>query len=127
MTGGGGTPALSYSISPPLPTGLSIDTTTGAITGTPSVTSTATTYTVTVADANNASSANTFSLVVNTAVTATQAIASKGLTQNLAAVSFTPVTGGGGTPALSSPKGATPCLRPKWQTAWPTPRQASRA
>ena len=101
VTGGGGTPALSYSVSPTLPTGLSIDPTTGAVTGTPSVTSVATTYTVTVADANNASAAATFSLTVNTAVTATQAVASKGLTLNIAAVSFTPVTGGGGTTPLA--------------------------
>ena len=101
VTGGGGTAPLSYSISPGLPTGLSLSTTTGAITGTGSVTSSATTYTVTVTDADSATASNTFSLTVNSAVTATQSVASKALTQNHAATSFTPVTGGGGTGTLA--------------------------
>ena len=86
VTGGGGRTPLSYSISPALPTGLSIASATGAITGTPTVTSAAATYTVTVTDANNATATNTFSLTVNSAVAATQAIASKVLTQNFAVV-----------------------------------------
>jgi hypothetical protein len=101
VTGGGGTAPLSYSASPTLPTGLSINPTTGAITGNPSVTSVATTYTVTVADANNATASAMFSLTVNSAVTATQAVAATSLTQNHAAIGFTPVTGGGGTGALA--------------------------
>ncbi|MFK5088453.1 putative Ig domain-containing protein, partial [Klebsiella pneumoniae] len=48
VTGGGGTSPLSYAVSPPLPTGLSLTSSTGAITGTPTVTSGVTTYTVTV-------------------------------------------------------------------------------
>ena len=84
-----------------LPTGLNIASATGAITGTPTVTSAATTYTVTVTDAGNATATATFSLTVNPAVAATQAIASKVLTQNFAATSFTPVTGSGGTAPLS--------------------------
>ncbi|WP_246739021.1 putative Ig domain-containing protein [Bradyrhizobium aeschynomenes] len=101
VTGSGGTSPLSYGISPPLPTGLSLNTSTGAITGTPTVTSGATTYTVTVTDANSATASNTFSLTVNGAVTATQAVASKVLTANHAATTFTPVTGGGGTGTLA--------------------------
>jgi sugar lactone lactonase YvrE len=101
VTGGGGTPSLAYSISPGLPTGLMFSTTSGAITGNPSVTSTATPYMVTATDANGAVASNTFSLTVNTAVTATQAVASEALTQNRVATSFTPVTGGGGTGALT--------------------------
>lgn len=97
VTGSGGTAPRSYSISPPLPTGLTISSTTGAITGTPSIASTATTYTVTVTDATSATATNTFSLTVNSAVTATQSVASKTLTRNAAATPFTPVTGGGGT------------------------------
>ena len=42
-----------------------------------------------------------FSLTVNGAVVATQAIASRMLTINTAAVPFTPVTGSGGTAPLS--------------------------
>jgi len=101
VTGGGGTTPLSYSVSPALPSGLSMAAGSGAITGTPTVTSAAATYTVTVTDANSATATNTFSLTVNGAVTATQAIASKVLTQNALAASFTPVTGGGGTAPLS--------------------------
>jgi len=84
-----------------LPTGLSMTSGSGAITGTPTVASAATTYTVTVTDANNATAAATFVLTVNGAVTATQAIASTMLTRNHAATSFTPVTGSGGTGPLA--------------------------
>ncbi len=101
VTGGGGTSPLSYAVSPPLPTGLSLTSSTGAITGTPTVTSGVTTYTVTVTDANSATASNTFSLAVGSAVTATQSIASRTLTQNLAATPFTPVTGGGGVGTLA--------------------------
>ena len=101
VTGSGGTAPLSYGVSPALPAGLSFSTTTGAVTGTPTATSVATTYTVTVTDTNNASAANTFILTVNTAVTATQSVASKTLEQGIAVTSFTPVTGGGGTGSLS--------------------------
>ena len=72
VTGSGGIAPRSYSIAPALPTGLSLNTSTGAITGTPTVTSGATTYTVTVTDANSATASNTFNLTVNGAVTATQ-------------------------------------------------------
>src|SRR6202158_1428998 len=101
VTGSGGTGSLSYSVSPSLPTGLSMAAGTGAITGTPSVASSATAYTVTVKDANNSTATATFSLTVNGAVTATQAIASTILTVNVAATSFTPVTGSGGTSPLT--------------------------
>jgi Bacterial Ig-like domain (group 3)/Putative Ig domain len=100
VTGSGGTVPLAYSVSPALPTGLSLNASTGAISGTPSITHAATTYTVTVTDANGSTASNTFALTVNAAITATQAIPSKVLTQNQAAGSFTPVTGGGGTGTL---------------------------
>ena len=100
VTGGGGTAPLSYSVSPALPTGLSMSSSTGAITGTPTVTSVATSYTVMVTDVNGAMASNTFSLTVNKAVTATIAIASESLTYGTAS-SFIPVTGGGGTGALT--------------------------
>ncbi|WP_309640195.1 putative Ig domain-containing protein, partial [Flavobacterium sp.] len=56
----GGT-VISYSISPSLPLGLNFDTATGAISGTPTVISSATTYTVT---ANNSGGSSTFDLVI---------------------------------------------------------------
>ncbi len=79
ITGTGGTGALSYSISPVLPAGLSISSSTGAISGTTSVITAATTYTVTVTDTNNATASASFSLAVNKAasVVALEASASK--------------------------------------------------
>ena len=101
VTGSGGTGALSYAVSPPLPTGLSISSTTGAVSGTPSVTSSATTYTVTVTDQDGATATNTFNLTVNTQVTATQQVSAAFVTQNHAVTPFTPVTGAGGTGTLT--------------------------
>ena len=95
VTGSGGTGALTYSIvSPPsLPAGLSINSTNGAITGTPTATLSATTFTVKVTDTTSASSTATFTLTVNPALAATQQVAAKALTQNRAVTSFTPVVG----------------------------------
>ncbi|NEI69225.1 autotransporter domain-containing protein [Rhizobium lusitanum] len=101
VAGSGGTGALSYAVSPSLPAGLAFDTATGVVSGTPTSANAATTYTVTVSDANGATAAATFSLTVNGAVTATQAVASASLTSGHAVTSFTPVTGSGGTGALS--------------------------
>ncbi|WP_280822736.1 putative Ig domain-containing protein [Pseudaminobacter soli (ex Li et al. 2025)] len=101
VTGGGGTAPLSYSVSPSLPTGMSFDTANGTVSGTPTATLSATSFTVTVTDANSATAAATFSLTVSGAVTATQSVASATLTANHTAQAFTPVTGAGGTGALS--------------------------
>ena len=101
VTGSDGTGALSYSISPTLPSGLSLSMTMGAISGTPTVTLAATTFVVTATDTNNATATNTFVLTINSAVTATQAVSAAVVTQNHAVIPFTPVTGGGGTGALS--------------------------
>lgn len=59
----------SYSISPVLPTGLTLNTTTGVISGTPTVLSSATTYTVTATNASGTTTAN-ISLEVVAALTA---------------------------------------------------------
>ena len=101
VTGSGGIAPLTYSVSPTLPTGLSMSSGAGTVTGTPTVISAANTYTVTVIDASSATATATFSLTVNSAVTATQAIASEVLTFNQPSVPFTPVTGAGGTGTLS--------------------------
>lgn len=60
----GGAPS-SYSVSPPLPTGLELDTTTGTISGTPAATSAATDYTVTATNGAGATQA-----VLNIAISA---------------------------------------------------------
>jgi hypothetical protein len=59
----GGAPT-SYSVSPTLPAGLSLSVTTGAITGTPTVTSAATTYTVTATNGFGSTTA-TLDITVN--------------------------------------------------------------
>ena len=64
VTATGGTAPLVYTVSPTLPAGLSISSTTGALTGTATAASPATTYTVTVTDANNRTSTATFSLTI---------------------------------------------------------------
>lgn len=101
VTGAGGRASLSYSVAPTLPTGLVLAPATGAITGEPQGTSAASTYTVTVTDANTATATATFSLTINSAVVATQAVASKTLSADVAATPFTPVTGTGGTGSLA--------------------------
>jgi YVTN family beta-propeller protein len=108
VTGSGGTGTLTYSVSPSLPTGLTMSSSTGAITGTPTVASAATTYTVTITDADGLTATATFSLTVDSAVSATTVVATTALTENHAATSFTPVTVSGGTGTLSY--GVSPTL-----------------
>ena len=67
VTGLGGTGTLTYSVSPALPSGLSFNTSTGAIGDTPMTASSATTYYVTVTDAVGFSNSNSFLLTVNPA------------------------------------------------------------
>lgn len=108
VSGGAGASPLAYAVAPALPAGLSLSTSTGQITGTPTAASGLATYTVTVTDANSGSATATFTLTVSGAVTATQAVATKGLTAQATATAFTPVTGAGGSGALSY--GVSPAL-----------------
>jgi uncharacterized protein YjiK/stress response protein SCP2 len=101
VTATGGTGTLTYSVSPALPTGLTFNSATGAITGTPTGTSSLTSYTVTVTDSNGATAAASFNLTVDAAVVASQGVVAASLTENHAAMSFTPVTGAGGTGTLT--------------------------
>ena len=101
VTGSGGTSPLTYSVSPSLPSGLSLNSSTGAITGTPTVTSSATSYTVTVTDANNATASNTFSLTVSDVVTGTADTTAQSFRVGTAITNFTPLTGTGGTAPLT--------------------------
>jgi len=95
-TGGFGT--LTFTVSPNLPAGLSMDPT-GNITGIPTAFGPSTTYTVTVTDqAGQSNSSSSFNLTVTPVpLTTTLAISSpKTLIQKVKAESFTPVTTNGG-------------------------------
>ncbi len=60
----GGTAPRIWSVSPPLPAGLLLNTSTGEIRGTPTTTSAATNYTITVTDARGSSDSEVFSINV---------------------------------------------------------------
>ena len=80
LTASGGTTPYAYSVSAgTLPAGMSLNSSTGVLSGTPTAAGSFN-FTVKVTDANNAIANNTFSLTVNGAVTATVAIPSIGLT-----------------------------------------------
>jgi hypothetical protein len=100
----GGSGALTYTISPALPTGFTINSSTGEITGTGTVASAVTSYTVTVTDSASPpqSKFESFSLsVVSVPIVAKTVIPTKVLQQSIAATSFTPVTATGGTGTLT--------------------------
>jgi Putative Ig domain len=59
LTASGGTTPYVYTVTPALPTGLTLNATTGQVTGTPTVTSSATNYTFSVRDANNVTASTT--------------------------------------------------------------------
>ena len=101
-TGGDG--ALTWTITPALPTGLHISSTTGAISGTPTQSSTSCAYTIKATDA----SGQTSSQVLNLAVSYPQLTVSQDLnlsTQsfgiNQQVVPFVPVTASGGVGTLT--------------------------
>ena len=60
----GGASPIRYSLTPALPTGLSFNTSTRTISGTPTAVTPARTYTYTATDANNASASQTFTIEV---------------------------------------------------------------
>lgn len=102
VTATGGDAPLAFAVSPSLPTGLSINSTTGAITGTPSVAIAATVYTVTVTDAGGQISSKTFTLTVEApAVTTVLAQASYSFTRTIPFTAFRPVSASGGIGTLS--------------------------
>lgn len=85
---------ISYSISPSLPTGLTLNTSTGVITGTPSVTHESSTFTITATGSTSGSASTTLTVQVaglspttqtvsgqlNTAITDTSALTAVGFT-----------------------------------------------
>lgn len=67
LTASGFSGAVTYSISPTLPSGLSLNTSTGVISGTPLAAQSATTYTITGAGATSGSATSSVSITVSTA------------------------------------------------------------
>jgi hypothetical protein len=97
VTAAGGVGALAYSVSPALPAGLSMNASNGAITGTPTAQTASATYAVTVKDSGTPARTATasFSLAVQTALSATTAVSTRTAIRG-AALSYTPVTASGG-------------------------------
>ena len=126
---GGGTSPYTFAVTPALPAALGLNTSTGNISGTPSATMAATTFTIAITDAAGATASQPFSLVVNGPVAATQAIATKALTTGTPATSFVPVTASGGVPpysfSASLPAGLT--INPTTGAITGTPAAASAA
>ena len=102
VTGVGGLGALTYTINPSLPTGLTLNSSTGQVTGTPTSVSAVTAYTVTVKDTLSQTSSKSFNLSVSAVpVVTTLAVPTSTFTKGVAITAFTPVTATGGTGALS--------------------------
>lgn len=108
VSGSGGTAPLQYSISPALPSGLTLDSDTGLLHGTPNAVAALTTYTVTVSDAHGATASNTFALIVDalpvvTGVSPNSGSTLGGTSVTIAGHHFSNVTGVffGGTAARS--------------------------
>lgn len=116
LTASGGATPYTYSYTGILPTGLSFNPSTGAVTGTPTVVYAATNLVFSVVDANNvvASTTSTVSFTVNasgggSAISATATTTAQILTAGTAMTSFTPLTASGGvTPYTFSYTGTLP-------------------
>jgi hypothetical protein len=80
---------LNYSISPSLPVGILISTSTGIISGTPNATSTQTTYTVT---ATNSGGSTTFDLVISVVINAPSSLSYNSPNNFIRNTSITPIS-----------------------------------
>ena len=100
VTASGGYGIISYNISPPLPDGLTLNTSTGAISGTPTAPSAQTIYSITATDSNTPPvfGSNTFKLTVSSLPALTTSLLNPtfDLKQNTAIAPFTPVSASGG-------------------------------
>ena len=101
LTPGGGATPYTYSYGGTLPAGLSFDTSTGAVTGTPTATYTTANVVFSVQDAHGvvANTTSTVSFTVGAAsptITATATTTAQSLTVGTAMTSFSPLTPSGG-------------------------------
>ena len=93
--------AISYSVSPALPAGLSLSTTTGVVSGTPTTATAAASYTVTASNAGGSTTA-TLSITVNAALSYTPTTAVYTLNSTITPSSPT-IVGGTATSYSASP------------------------
>jgi hypothetical protein len=109
-TAGGGA-ASSYSVIPALPPGLSLNSSTGAVSGTPTTVSAATSYSITASNAAG-SATTTVSITVNPAAPATLAYATNPATYNVGvAIAANAPAGAGGAAASYSVVPTLPWIR----------------
>lgn len=71
------TSPVTYTVSPTLPAGLSLSSSTGVISGTPSVASNSSTYTVTATDANSIAASTTLTIQIAGITPATQSVSTQ--------------------------------------------------
>jgi len=103
VTATGGFSTLTYAISPALSTGISINSSTGYISGTPTASKNATSYTVTVTDSKPTpqTSSKTFQLTVSrSSISTILSIPVKVMTVGVTTSSFAPITAIGGEGTL---------------------------
>ncbi|WGK94385.1 MULTISPECIES: putative Ig domain-containing protein [Flavobacterium] len=107
-TNGGGT-VVSYSVSPALPAGLSLNTATGAITGTPTAVTASATYTITATNTGGSTTA-TINITVNDAAPTTLAYTGSPFTytKGTAITAIAAPTNSGGTPTSYAVSPALP-------------------
>ncbi len=101
VTGTGGQLPYTYSVSPALPAGLSLNATTGQITGTPTTPQGATNYTMTVSDGIEPNDTEDFTITINAALATSLDISNSVLTQNVDYVGLQPVSATGGTAPIT--------------------------
>jgi len=98
LTPSGGTSPYTYSVSSgTLPTGLSLNASTGAVTGTPTATYTKANVVFSVQDANNVVASTTSTVSFTVTFSATADTTAQSLTVGTAMTSFSPLTPSGGT------------------------------